>query len=74
MDSMRMIEVTLLNKIKILEHQRGANYSKLSNTHAVDLNYTTHYNATSPIGKHMEMVRKTGGFETKKKEFKVHKR
>ena len=72
MDAQRLREISLLNKIKMLERSRG-NFSKLSNTHAIDLNLTNQYNSASPMGKHYENVLKTGGFENKGSQFKIHR-
>lgn len=73
MDQMKQKEISLINKLKVMEHHRGGHFSKLSNTHAVDLHYTTQYNSASPIGKNLEMITKTGGFEANKKQFKLNK-
>jgi len=73
MDRMRSKEIALINKIKVMEKSRGGNFSKLSNTHAIDLNFTGNYNSVSPIPKHLENVARTGGFAKHKSEFKARK-
>jgi serine/threonine protein kinase len=73
MDSMREKEISLINKLKIMEHHRGGALTKLSNTYAMDLNYTGYYNSASPIGKLSDNVAKTGGFEGQKRNFSIRK-
>lgn len=60
MDSMRVREITLINKIKMLEKGRATVYTKLSNTQNINLN--SHYGTSSPFLKHHEASYKTGGF------------
>jgi hypothetical protein len=73
MDRMKSKEINFINKIKVLEKHRGANFSKLSHTHALDLGYTTHYHSASPMTKHLEQVARTGGFDIQNSEFKIQK-
>jgi len=70
MDTLRIKEISLASKVKFLEKGRVTQFSKLSNTQAININ--SQYGASLPFNKQHEMSSKTGGFGAKS-DHKKHK-